>query len=445
MLNPNDGVCYVKINGPAGPSIAGWDWKVPSQSYCQLPGPWESLGVYYLDQSGSGRAAEINVYELDSSISVPSFIAIGRAVQMAGSTMDISTGSQPSNPPTGSIRLWVDGNNNLHLLAADGTDVQEVDTNDPLGPTLLQGTLVNPVLATRAQSNFSNASGPQSGRVHFQTSEANQITSIGVAPNGSASSSQLILNNNSDVMNASRLLLREDGTAAQIWADQIGSGTLLPIIFYVGGAERLRINTDASLTLNNNAVLNSSGPDIISQSGALIAGNGFLFIGSQKDVYFQRLAATSVQLNANLTLAGRLISNGAGIVKPIGFYVGAPSWSSATINTWLTPPFSIAGTFRGLTNDVTMIDLDIVLVHNVANAQIVVGLAIDGSLQHYHNDVLPSGAGNVPKSIHISTQFNIGPGSHTITCQVYNRTSGTLSMDVGSHTLLRVYEVWAAS
>src|SRR5215472_17386672 len=92
------------FNSNDGPTQANWDWKVPSQSYCQLPGPWESLGVYHLDQSGSGRTAEVNVYELDSQISVPSFIAIGRAVEAAGTTMDISQGGQPANPPASTIR-----------------------------------------------------------------------------------------------------------------------------------------------------------------------------------------------------------------------------------------------------------------------------------------------------------------------------------------------------
>src|SRR5215831_8692878 len=130
LLNPNDGVAYVKLNGPAGNTPSLWDWKVPSQSYCQLPGPWESLGVYYNDQSGSGRSAEINVYELDSQISVPSFIAIGRAVQLAGTTLDISQGTQPQNPPASTSRLWVDTNNNLYLLDPSGNNIKIWDAND---------------------------------------------------------------------------------------------------------------------------------------------------------------------------------------------------------------------------------------------------------------------------------------------------------------------------
>jgi hypothetical protein len=136
VLNPNDGICYVKLNSSAGPTIAAWDWKIPSQSYCQLPGPWESLGVYYLDQSGSGRTAELNVYELDSQIAVPSFIAIGRAVQAAGTTVDISQGSQPANPPASTVRLWADGSGNLHFLSSTGVDKTVIDSTTPLGNDL---------------------------------------------------------------------------------------------------------------------------------------------------------------------------------------------------------------------------------------------------------------------------------------------------------------------
>src|SRR5215471_3473614 len=140
LLNPNDGICYVKMNSPASNTVAAWDYKVPSQSYCQLPGPWESLGVFYLDQSGSGRTAEVNVYELDSQIAVPSFVAIGRAVQSAGTTVDISSGSQPANPPAGTVRLWIDGTGQLHVLDSTGHDETYVDTTSPLGADLF-GTI----------------------------------------------------------------------------------------------------------------------------------------------------------------------------------------------------------------------------------------------------------------------------------------------------------------
>jgi hypothetical protein len=125
-----------------------WDWKVPSQSYCQLPGPWESLGIYYVDQSGSGRTGEVNVYESDSQIAIPSFIAIGRAVEQAGSAVDISQGSQPANPPASTVRLWADGSGNLHYLSSSGVDKTLLDTTTPLGADLY-GTISNAHIAVR--------------------------------------------------------------------------------------------------------------------------------------------------------------------------------------------------------------------------------------------------------------------------------------------------------
>jgi len=151
LLNPNDGIVYVKLNGPALNSPTMWDWKIPSQSYCQLPGPWDSVGAYYLDQSGSGRTAEVNLYESDTQISIPSFIAIGRAVQQAGSTVDISQGNQPTNPPAGSSRLWVDGSGNLHLLSPTGSDRQMIDSTNYNTMITVTGDVIGPLNNTRIQ------------------------------------------------------------------------------------------------------------------------------------------------------------------------------------------------------------------------------------------------------------------------------------------------------
>src|SRR5215831_14061120 len=110
ILNPNDGVVYIKLNGSSKDSPTLWDWKLPSQSYGQFPGPWQSLGLYYVDQSGSGRFAELNIYESDSQLAIPQIVAIGRAVQQAGTNVDITQGGQPQNPPSGTSRLWIDAN-----------------------------------------------------------------------------------------------------------------------------------------------------------------------------------------------------------------------------------------------------------------------------------------------------------------------------------------------
>src|SRR5215471_1581809 len=287
LLNSNDGVCYVKINGFAGNAPPNWDWKVPSQSYCQLPGPWESLGVFYVDQSGSNRNAEVNVYELDSQISVPSFIAIGRAVQMAGSTMDISEGNQPSNPPLGTCRLWSDGQGVVHHLHSDGTDYQLFDqTNvghigsDGSGDLVMDGSLATKVNQI-SWYNLTTAGGqyPNDSYANFGT-------------NASATDAQ-----------ASRFILRRN-------YDNIGVFTLSG---YGDGyfARHLtasgNFNIAGSITFATNKVLLGSGVNVQLYTDAggifsvLAQGGGYSPVFAS---YFQTQApASGYQLNPNYSMS----------------------------------------------------------------------------------------------------------------------------------------------
>lgn len=146
ILNPNDGVAYVARNRQADAnSTAGWDYKVPSQSYAYLPGPYQTAGVYYLDQSGSGRSGEITVYDTYDKYAIPHFNAIGRAVLAAGTVMDITEGTQPQNPGIGVCRLWADNQGNLYHLHSDGSTPELWDTRLAFGGSLT-GTVPNPGL-----------------------------------------------------------------------------------------------------------------------------------------------------------------------------------------------------------------------------------------------------------------------------------------------------------
>src|SRR5215471_3106629 len=219
LLNPNDGICYVKLNGPAGRTVAAWDWKIPSQSYCQLPGPWESLGVYYLDQSGSGRTAEVNVYELDSQISVPSFIAIGRAVEAAGTTMDISQGGQPANPPASTIRLWVDGSGNLNKIDSAGNNEIMLDNTN--------------------YGSYVTLAGDVSGLVGSNVINNNAVTGPKIA-NGSITSAKI---------NPNSLDLRpQTFYAGDIYADR-GNGTA--VYYFCDGTHYLYRSGPSTLTIQS--------------------------------------------------------------------------------------------------------------------------------------------------------------------------------------------------
>lgn len=134
VLNPNDGIAYIRQNADV-PDIGfgSWDYKVPSQSYGLLPGSgegWQSVGIYYLDQSGANRPGEISIYLTQQNATEPMFQSIGRALVALSTSVDIASGSQPSNPPAGYGRLWIDGGGHLNVLQPSGTNYITLDSTN---------------------------------------------------------------------------------------------------------------------------------------------------------------------------------------------------------------------------------------------------------------------------------------------------------------------------
>lgn len=141
VLNPNNGIVYVGINGAASPIV--WDWVVPSQSRAYLPGPWLEYGLYYVDQSGAGASGNVTIYETDRRLDVPDYAAIGIARLAQQTNLDITEGIKPANPGVGIARIWADISDFLHILNSGGVDTTVIDTLTALSGALI-GTLPNP-------------------------------------------------------------------------------------------------------------------------------------------------------------------------------------------------------------------------------------------------------------------------------------------------------------
>lgn len=159
VLNPNDGVAYITRNRDCISTNSGaWDWKIPSQSYAILgPGPWQTIGVYYLDQSGSGRQGDFVVYPSFTVSEEPFFVSIGRAIATQVTSMDVTEGTQPANPPIGIDRIWADSNGLIHHLHSNGVDTILVD---PLQTGVVNGNMLG---AGAAAGNVGTLGGASAG------------------------------------------------------------------------------------------------------------------------------------------------------------------------------------------------------------------------------------------------------------------------------------------
>ncbi len=109
------------------------------------------------------------------------------------------------------------------------------------------GNLTFTGTGNRIRGDFSNAT--VASRVMFQTSTANSSTSIYIIPNGTGTTSQFVAVNNSDPTNASVLQLLAQSTDIQLRSGLTGSGTYLPMTFYTGGSEAMRIDTSRNVLI----------------------------------------------------------------------------------------------------------------------------------------------------------------------------------------------------
>ena len=128
--------------------------------------------------------------------------------------------------------------NALALKANDSTVVHK--TGDTMtGDLNFGGT------GLRITGDFSNTT--LANRLSFQTNVSNGNTTIPFIPNGTGTIT-ILQCLTSPTENYSSLELRADsGIDARIRADKKGTGIYLPMTFYTGGAERLRIDTSGNV------------------------------------------------------------------------------------------------------------------------------------------------------------------------------------------------------
>jgi len=159
---------------------------------------------------------------------------------------------------------------------------------------------------TRITGDFSN--GTAANRVLFQTSTANSTTAVGIMPRGTGTTSIIYGTNSSTLTNASYFDLRVSGSGndVRLSADYYGAGTYLPITFYTGGAEQVRIDTSGNVgigTISPGARLNvvaASASDAlrITQTGA---GNALVVEDSANPDSTPFIVGTNGEIRIGLT------------------------------------------------------------------------------------------------------------------------------------------------
>lgn len=121
-------------------------------------------------------------------------------------------------------------------LKADAASPTTTGTFTHSGDVVLSGS------GKRITGDFSNAT--VANRVMFQTSTTNGNTQLGLIPNGTATFTEFYAQSGGDPANTTLARLGAvAGSEARLSADKTGAASYIPMTFYVGGSERMRIGT----------------------------------------------------------------------------------------------------------------------------------------------------------------------------------------------------------
>lgn len=178
-----------------------------------------------------------NLSDVASTATARTNLGLGTA---ATANLGHSAGNAvPAGGANGALTI---GTNDATALALRTNNTSRV-TVDSAGNVNIEGT------GKRIRGDFSNAT--VANRLMFQTSTVDGATSVGFAPNGTGSISQVVIYGGANPSNAQTTRIdTRGGMESRIESTYSGipaSGTYLPMTFYTGGAERLRIDTSGNV------------------------------------------------------------------------------------------------------------------------------------------------------------------------------------------------------
>ena len=206
---------------------------------------------------------------------------------------------------------------------------------------------------TKILGDFSNTT--LLSRNWIQTSTLNSATGVGALPNGTSQNCNFQACNNSDPTNASRVSVGISATDASIQSFISGTGTYLPLNFYVGGAIYMSLSATGVATLNKDLVMAGVGAKIqgdftnatwssrtLVQTSTVNGGTGFSIVPNGT------ATAANVQVfnNSDPTNSSRIIVgisstaatinsavNGTGTYLPLELFTGGNSVAGISIST----------------------------------------------------------------------------------------------------------------
>jgi len=235
-----------------------------------------------------------------TGLSPNSLTVTGNTLQFNGTTISSATGINSSNvifTPTGTISAT-----NVQSAIAE-VDSEKVSK---LGDTMT-GDLTFSGSSRRILGDFSNAT--IANRTMFQTSTVNAATGVAVIPNGTARAAIIEVDNDSVPLNTGYGRMQIGASELAFISGIHGTGTYLPMAFYTGGSERLRIATSGAVAINKQVESGAGMLQVMGMVSSLASSpttSSQLLAGAHDFISGPSYSAATLQYNGKTT-AGSLV------------------------------------------------------------------------------------------------------------------------------------------
>jgi hypothetical protein len=172
---------------------------------------------------------------------------------MASTINATGSGVVITGDSSGALNLQVGGSNAIQISSGGATTISSLSTT---GSTISSGNLAFTGTGQRITGDMSTTTFVD--RLSFQTTVTNGVTSISALPNGTATGSNANFYNNSDPTNSGLMLVGALSSEAIINSTIRGTGSYLPMTFYTGGSERVRLDTSGNLLVGTSTTIGTS-------------------------------------------------------------------------------------------------------------------------------------------------------------------------------------------
>jgi hypothetical protein len=348
----------------------------------------------------------------------------------------------------GSNRFFINWDGKL-LTAVDNTHDIGGDNQANRPRSLYLGSNLVMPTSGRILGDFSTTT--HLSRTLFQTIAANSLTEIVAIPSGTGAGAYWEVFNASDVPNSSGLWVGIDTTRALIQTTKLGTAPYVPLAFFVGGGNRMQIQTTGEVTIAGGAqsTANAKGLYIGPISGGSGVNYGLhIATPTGANPYALVIEGGNISLPTK-SLHGTYLQDGT--VPTIALASGAVHgyWNTQIApagNTTSTTPVAMPGGFgtglvlTGYTGGTVVVDGMVQVIPSIVGSYNVINVYVNGVDQNIRFAAYPTVAGgNVIIPIHFV--WSGAAGSPAI--QLYWQTGAgcTLTSNTGLYQWLTAQEL----